>query len=271
VVDLANAPLRTLIVDDEHLARRAVRRLLKDEADVDIVGEAADGTAAVQRIAELSPDVVCLDIRMPGLSGFDVLRALPESERPFVLFMTAYDEHAIRAFDSNAVDYLVKPIDAERARRAFARIRTLQSQQQRAERYDAMLDSLKRYMGLEAPATPLTLKDERSYASRVLVRKEGSISFVMTADIDWIEASRNYMKLHVGNTVHVVRDRLHRLYETLDPRSFARVHRSTVVNLNRIKEIQPWFSGDFVVILRSGVQLRMSRHFRESLEQQLRA
>lgn len=263
--------IRTLIVDDEELARKAVRRILKEEADVEVIGECADGVSALKRIRELSPDVVCLDIQMPGMGGFDLLRALPEEERPLVLFMTAYDEHAIKAFEMHAVDYLLKPVDAQRTRRAFAHIRQLRQQEQRARRYDELLESIRRFSGIEAEAEAIGVKGDKQYASRVLVRKEGSMLFVPTADIDWIEADRNYMKLHVGSEIHVLRERLSRLHETLDPKLFARIHRSTIVNLLRIKEIQPWFSGDFVVILRNGTQLRMSRHFRESMERQLKS
>ena len=263
--------IRTLIVDDEELARKAVRRILKDEGDIDVIGECADGVTALKRIRELAPDVVCLDIQMPGMGGFDVLRALPEDERPFVLFMTAYDEHAIKAFELHAVDYLLKPVDSQRTKRAFTHIRQLRLQEERARRYDELLESIKRFSGLETTEEAIGVRGDKQYASRVLVRKEGSMLFVPTADIDWIEADRNYMKLHVGTEVHVVRERLSRLHETLDPKVFARIHRSTIVNLLRIKEIQPWFSGDYVVILRNGTQLRMSRHFRESMERQLKS
>jgi two-component system LytT family response regulator len=262
--------LRTILVDDEELARRAVRRIVKDIGGVEIIAECADGVAALRLIRELSPDVVCLDISMPKLGGFDVVRALDEPERPHIIFMTAFDEHAIRAFEMHAVDYLVKPVDPERAKRAFCEIERRRSQEQRALRYDELLRSLKRFTGLEDTGEKLGILDDRHYASRVMVRTEGRMYFVPTAEIDWVEANRNNMRLHVGAEVHVIRQPLATLLDILDPKVFARIHRSTIVNLLRVKEVQPWFSGDSVVTLRDGSRLRLSRHFRESMERQLR-
>ncbi len=273
--------MRVLIVDDEALARQRVRRLLQNEADVDIVGEAGTGRDAVSLIKELRPDLVCLDVQMPELDGFGVLRELVGGTLPMILFVTAYDEHAQRAFDVHAVDYVLKPVDADRFRAAFERARTQRAHAVAAERLDELLATVRRLADGTAP----TERGDRSsatgvppsgaasanghYASRILVKQDGRMLFVKTTEIDWIEADRNYVKLHVGAVAHTIRDRISHLEETLDPRLFARIHRSTIVNLNRVREMQQWFSGDYVVILEDGARLRLSRHYRDRVEKQV--
>lgn len=269
--------VRVLIVDDESLARERIRRLLQAEPDVEIAGEAGNGPDAVNRILELRPDVVCLDIQMPGMDGFAVLREVGEANRPVVLFITAYDEHAQKAFDVHAVDYVLKPVDAVRFRTAFERARSRVTQAAAAERLGQLLDTVRMFSGetLQAvspassvsPAKPAT--GSSAYASRLLVKEDGRMFFVRTAEIDWIEADRNYVKLHVGKKVHTIRERMTHLEETLDPRVFARIHKSTIVNLNRIREMQQWFSGDYVVVLEDGTKLRLSRNYRERVEQRI--
>lgn len=273
--------MRVLIVDDEALARQRVRRLLQNEADVEIVGEAESGHDAVAMIRELQPDLVCLDVQMPGLDGFGVLRELDGSTVPMVLFITAYDEHAQRAFDVHAVDYVLKPVDDERFRAAFDKARRQRANAQAAERLGELLETVRRLAdggsaepkvdagngaaaGAAAPAN-----GGGRYASRILVKQDGRMFFVKTTEIDWIEADRNYVRLHVGKTAHTIRERISHLEETLDPRLFARIHRSTIVNLNRVREMQQWFSGDYVVILEDGTRLRLSRHYRDRVEKQV--
>lgn len=261
--------LRTLIVDDEELARKALIRVLRREPDIEIVGECADGATALQRIAELAPDLVLLDIRMRGMTGLDVLRAIPEQERPHVLFVTAYDEYAVRAFELHAADYVLKPIDDERLRDALARVRRQHRSHQRAQRYDELLDVLRRFAGGEGTDPVVPANTVQRYATRLIIRSEGRMYFVPTSQIDYIEADRNYVRLHTGQETHVMREQLGRLTSMLDPRVFARIHRSTIVNLNRIREIQPWFTGDFLVLLHDGTRLRMSRTFRDALDRHL--
>ncbi|MBY0490528.1 MAG: LytTR family DNA-binding domain-containing protein [Gemmatimonadaceae bacterium] len=270
--------MRVLIVDDEALARQRVRRLLQNESDVEIVGEAESGHDAVAMIRELQPDLVCLDVQMPGLDGFGVLRELDGSTVPMVLFITAYDEHAQRAFDVHAVDYVLKPVDDERFRAAFDKARKQRANAQAAERLGELLETVRRLAdggsaepkadtgngGAAAPAG-----GGGRYASRILVKQDGRMFFVKTTEIDWIEADRNYVRLHVGKTAHTIRERISHLEETLDPRLFARIHRSTIVNLNRVREMQQWFSGDYVVILEDGTRLRLSRHYRDRVEKQV--
>jgi len=268
--------VRVLIVDDEALARQRVRRLLQSETDVEIVGEAESGREAVQMIRELQPDLVCLDVQMPELDGFGVLRELEGEHAPMILFITAYDEHAQRAFDVHAVDYVLKPLDEERFKAAFDRARKQRAHAVAAERLGELLETVRRLA--DGTAVPDARPDGNggapaghngSYASRILVKQDGRMFFVKTTEIDWIEADRNYVRLHVGKTAHTIRERISHLEETLDPRLFARIHRSTIVNLNRVREMQQWFSGDYVVILEDGAKLRLSRHYRDRVEKQV--
>lgn len=290
--------VRVLIVDDEGLARQRVRRLLQTEADVEVVGEAESGHEAVALIRELTPDLVCLDVQMPGLDGFGVLRELDGGHVPMVLFITAYDEHAQRAFDVHAVDYVLKPVDEERFKTAFDKARKQRANAVAAERLGELLATVRRLA--DGGAAMADARDEAAagyvdasrngnaadaggagmantgasanggrYASRILVKQDGRMFFVKTTEIDWIEADRNYVRLHVGKTAHTIRERISHLEETLDPRLFARIHRSTIVNLNRVREMQQWFSGDYVVILEDGTRLRLSRHYRDRVEKQV--
>ncbi|MFO0243608.1 LytR/AlgR family response regulator transcription factor [Gemmatimonas sp.] len=285
--------MRVLIVDDETLARQRVRRLLQNESDVEIVGEAESGLEAVGMIRALRPDLVCLDVQMPGLDGFGVLREIEGGPVPMVLFVTAYDEHAQRAFDVHAVDYVLKPVDGDRFRAAFEKARKQRANAVAAERLGELLETVRRLAdgggeardgaaalaglalgagGSSAAAAPPAAgaaAPSGSYASRILVKQDGRMFFVKTTEIDWIEADRNYVRLHVGKTAHTIRERISHLEETLDPRLFARIHRSTIVNLNRVREMQQWFSGDYVVILEDGTRLRLSRHYRDRVEKQV--
>ncbi len=286
--------MRVLIVDDESLARQRVRRLLQAENDVEVVGEAESGHEAVNLIRELKPDLVCLDVQMPGLDGFGVLRELDGGHVPMVLFVTAYDEHAQRAFDVHAVDYVLKPVDEDRFKAAFDKARKHRANAVAAERLGELLETVRRLAdggaavadarsdhradagspdaaaaNAATPANGAAGTNGGRYASRILVKQDGRMFFVKTTEIDWIEADRNYVRLHVGTTAHTIRERISHLEETLDPRLFARIHRSTIVNLNRVREMQQWFSGDYVVILEDGTRLRLSRHYRDRVEKQV--
>lgn len=283
--------VRVLIVDDEALARQRVRRLLQNEADVEVVGEAESGHEAVTMIRDLQPDLVCLDVQMPGLDGFGVLTEIEGGHVPMVLFVTAYDEHAQRAFDVHAVDYVLKPVDADRFRAAFDKARKQRANAVAAERLGELLETVRRLAdgsgeargdsaslfgaaaaaanGAAGAAAGANGNASGRYASRILVKQDGRMFFVKTTEIDWIEADRNYVRLHVGKTAHTIRERISHLEETLDPRLFARIHRSTIVNLNRVREMQQWFSGDYVVILEDGTRLRLSRHYRDRVEKQV--
>lgn len=283
--------LRVLIVDDETLARQRLRRLVLAEPDAEVIGECVDGVEALDAIRSHRPDVVLLDVQMPELDGFGVLQALQGEVAPRVVFVTAHDDYAVRAFDVHAVDYVLKPVDADRFRVAFDRARQSYAHGAAADRLGQLLDTVRRVsaphhsaaldaLGGPGPAAPPLMPPGGplanstampAYASRLLVKDDGRMFFVKVSDVDWIEADRNYVRLHVGSTTHTIRDRISRLENTLDPRVFARIHRSTIVNLNRIQEMQQWFSGDYVVILQNGARLRLSRHYREQVERQIGA
>ena len=244
--------LRVLIVDGEAPARARIRQLLQAEPDADVVGECANGVEAVAAVHAHRPDVLCLDTELPRLDGFGVLASLADAPPPRVLFVTGCEAHAVRAFDVQAVDYVLKPVERERFRLAFARVR-----QAHAVAMPARIAADR-----VAPGPP-------AFATRFLVRQDGRMVFVKVGDVDWMEASRNYVRLHAGSTVHTIRERISHLEHTLDPGTFARIHRSTIVNLDRVRELQPWTSGDSVVVLESGARLRLSRHYREQVQRQI--
>lgn len=231
--------LRCLIVDDEELARQRVRELLDAEAGVEVVGEAADGDAAVDSIRTLRPDVVWLDIQMPGCDGFEVLRRLGPA-LPVVIFVTAYDRYAIRAFDAMALDYVLKPFDRERFQRALQRAREAASSF--PERVAALLADR-----------------EQDYPRRMIIREAGRIQFVQVDDIRWIEAQGNYLKLHTGTGTPLLRCTMKEMEARLDPDRFARVHRSTIVCLRRILQMRPISGGDYKILLEDSTELVCSR------------
>lgn len=248
------APIRVLIVDDEPLARERIASLLEAERDIECVGECGDGRTAVNEILETSPDAVFLDVQMPEMDGFAVLRAVPPDRMPIVVFVTAFDSYALRAFDFHALDYLLKPFDRDRFAESLIRVRE-QLQQRREGKQDERLIELIR-----------SLRGGPEYIERFVVKAGNRIFFVKAGEIDWIEAAGNYVRLHAGKDTHLVRETMNRVETKLDPKKFARIHRSTVVNLDRIKELQPWFHGEYVIILRDGSQLTLSRGYREKLQ-----
>ena len=249
--------LRVLIVDDEPVARRRLRRLLRFDFDVHIVGECGDGATAADAIRDLAPDVVLLDVQMPELDGFGLLQTLYPDEIPVVIFVTAFDRYALRAFDVHALDYLLKPVDGERLARAMARARV-----RVAERRGSPTPQLDhRLMALLTE-----LSAERRYLTRMPVRAEGRLIVVQLSDVDWIAAADNYVTLHAGAQHHMVRDTMGRLERELDPDLFVRIHRSTIVRIDGIKELVPDFHGDYTVILKNGTRLTLSRTYRSKVE-----
>lgn len=245
--------IRTLIVDDMLLARKRVRRYLGADAEVEIVGECADGHAAVAAIESLSPDLLFLDVQMPELDGFGVLETIGAEQMPAVIFVTAYDQFALRAFEVHALDYLLKPFDRERVRKALERAKA-QLRQRDSNDLDERLQALLK-----------DLKTESRYLKRLAVKTAGRTVFLLTKEIDWIESAGNYLKLHAGRESHLLRERMGQLETRLDPSKFVRIHRSTLVNIDRIREMQPLFNGDQLVTLRDGQQLTMSRTYRDRL------
>jgi len=240
--------LRTLIVDDEPLARRSVGRFLKNDAEVQVVGECGDGETAVNAIRAEKPDLVFLDIQMPEMDGFEVVRQVGAERMPATIFVTAYDRYALRAFDTNALDYLLKPVERARFDRALIR-----AKERIAER--SLHDVNQRII-----AALNQVKRQEEFLDRLPVAENGRILFVKAREIDWIEAQGNYSRLHAGARVYEIRETLTTLSHQLNPRDFLRIHRSTIVNVHRIKEIHPWFHGYHMVLLDNGRELRMSRY-----------
>jgi len=249
--------LRALIVDDEPLARERVASLLAAEPDMEIAGQCRDGREAIEAILHLNPDIVFLDIQMPGADGFEVIKAVGPDRMPIVIFVTAYDQHALRAFEVRALDYLLKPFDRERFQETLGRAR---SQIEGRESGDLG----RRLLALVQDIRPGSPKTER-----LVVKSGGKLFFLRTDEIDWIEASGNYVRVHVGNDSHLLRETMASLEAKLDPNVFFRIHRSRIVNMERIKEMQPWFNGEYVVMLTTGVRLTLSRGYREKLQERL--
>lgn len=248
--------LRALIVDDEALARQRIRQLLQKAPDVVVAGECASGLEAVQAIEDLAPDLVFLDIQMPELDGFGVIEAVGADRMPATLFVTAYDQHALRAFEVHALDYLLKPFDAARFQAALARARRWCAREAGRGEQEPRPD-------LEALMAGL--RKERPWLDRVLVKQGDRHLLVRLAAVQWIEAEDNYVRLHVEGTSHLLRQTMSGLLERLDPRLFRRIHRSAIVNLDFIREFQPWTSGDQLVIMRDGTRLTLSRTYRDQV------
>jgi two-component system LytT family response regulator len=265
---------RVLIVDYEAFARQRLRRLLTEQADVEVIGEAANGREAIALITQHDPDVVLLDVQMPRIDGFGVLRAL-DGPAPLVIFVTAFDEHAVAAFNVHAFDYILKPVDPARFADAIARARAQIEQSTIAERHAKLVAFLDASPGapsrdmVAVPAEPTSVGG-RAPLDRLLVKEEGKMYFVSVAEIDWIEAFGNYARLHTGQRTHLIRETMSTLERALDMRRFARIHRSTIVNLDRIRQMDLWGSGDYMVRLSDGPQLKLSRWYRESLEARIR-
>jgi two-component system LytT family response regulator len=237
--------IRSLIVDDEPLARHSIRRFLKYHPDIEVVDECGDGQTAVNAILANKPDLVFLDVQMPELDGFAVIHRIGVEHMPATIFVTAYDQYALNAFDANALDYLLKPFGRARFDRALHRAR---------ERLSGPLDReiLRRLLQ--------TMERQKAYLDSVPVTENGRIVFIKTRDIHWIESTGNYARLHLASGHHDIRETLTSLEGKLDPKKFARIHRSIIVNLQYVKEVHPWFHGYHLVLLESGQELRMSRY-----------
>ncbi len=243
--------IRILIIDDEPLARERIRAMLAGEEEVEIVGECGDGVEAVAAIRKTSPDLLFLDVQMPGMDGFGVLRQFRPEELPVVVFVTAYDRHALKAFEVHALDYLLKPFKQSRFREALQRAREALSNQRAGAASQGLLELLAR------------AKPEREFVSRIAVKTGERTLFLRTDRIDYVEAAGNYVVLHSGKENHVVRETLAALEEKLAPKAFVRINRSTIVNVEQIKELQPLFKGEHVVVLHNGKQFSLTRGVRE--------
>jgi len=246
--------IRALIVDDQLIAREMLRRMLVREMDVEIVGLCASGGEALEAIKTYAPDLVFLDVRMPDMDGFSVLAGLMPEQIPMVVFVTANDDFALKAFDFHALDYVLKPITPERLQRALQRVRD------RIRRNDATRITDRVGALLE------DLKSSAHHTDRIAVKSAGKVVFLKLSEVDWVESADNYVKLHVRNDSHMLRETMNALEHKLPPDRFLRISRSTIVNVERIKELHPLFHGEYVVVLANGARLNLTRSYRDKLE-----
>jgi len=266
--------IRCLLVDDEVLARLAMRQALAAHPEIEIVGECGQGVEAAQAIRVLRPGLLLLDIQMPGMDAFELLRALPPEEAPLVVLVTAFDEHALQAFDARAIDYLLKPLDQDRFDAAMERVKA-QWRGRRAAALSPMpaMPPIPPPLPLPSPAAPADRvappPGGAPYLQRLSVRKAEHIVVLRVEEIDWIHAEGNYVRIHAGGASYLHRETLGRLAAGLDPARFLRIHRGTVVTLDRVREIHPLFYGDCQVILQDGTRLTLSRRFRDRARQAL--
>lgn len=255
-------PVRALIIDDEPLARMRIRDLLASDPRVEVVGEARHGREAVAAIRHKKPGLVFLDVQMPGLDGFEVVREVGAERMPHIIFVTAYDQYALQAFEVHALDYLLKPFDEERFRTALDRALRYIPLEDRADEMAAKLKELLHSTKSGVPS---------SYPDRFLVKSRGRIQFLRPGDVEWAEAAGNYVILHSGREEHVLRETMKDFERKLDPRLFIRIHRSSIVNLDAVRELQPLFHGEYAVLLKSGGRLTLSRTYRQKFQKAFRS
>jgi len=246
--------IRLLIVDDEPLARDKIRTMVAGDPEIEIVGECTNGAEAVAAVQSLRPDLMLLDVQMPQIDGFAVLDALKSDYLPLVIFVTAFDHYAIQAFEVHALDYLLKPFDRERFDAAIEHARTYLHGTRNGHLDQRILSLLKQ------------IEADSKYLERLVVKTDGRVFFLLTSEIDWIEAEGNYVNVHTARKSHLLRESISSLEAQLDPKEFIRIHRSTIVSLRRIKELQPWSHGEYHVILHDGTQLMLSRNYRDNLQ-----
>jgi len=260
-------PIRTLIVDDEPAAREGIRQLLGDDPEILVAGECADGLQAAAAMREAVPDLVFLDVQMPQLDGFGVLRLVGAEHAPAIVFVTAYDQYALRAFEVHALDYLLKPFSDERFRESLRRAKQ-QVRQGRLHELSHKLSALLEHYS-EGHAAGAAREPRAGYLERLVVKSGGKVTLLRAAEIEWIDAEGDYVRIHVGKAWHLLRETMKNLEAQLDPARFVRIHRSTIVNLEQVKELQPFFRGEYVVVLQNGTTLKLSRGYRDTLESRL--
>ena len=263
--------LKTIIVDDEALARRGLRYRLSDIADIELAGEARNGSEALEMIKALSPDLVFLDIQMPGMDGFDVLRALNEDEMPSIIFVTAFDEYAVQAFEANALDYLLKPIEDERLAEALDRVRKFNNQKQALKHKNSLLRLVGQITG--EPVRSMKEIHEKGVdrmkkvaPAKLEIRDGGNTVWVPQDEIDWIDAAGDYMCVHSKGETYILRMTMKKLEQELDPEILQRVHRSTIVNVHQVREMQSHINGEYFLTLKNGHSLKLSRSYKDKLK-----
>jgi two-component system, LytTR family, response regulator len=262
--DRTQKRIRALIVDDEPLARQNISLLLENDPDVDVIGECGSGSEAVRFMKKEAPDLLFLDIQMPEMNGFEVLERLDTEKVPAIIFVTAFDQYAIRAFEVHAMDYLLKPFSDTRFEKALRQAKAQVEQREindLSKRLIALLEDRE-----NQGATP---SRRSSFLSRLMIKSTSRVFFLKVDEIDWIEAADYYVKLHQGRRAHLLRETMGDLESKLDPEKFVRIHRSTIVNLDRVRELHPHFNGEYLVILNDGTELKLSRSRRERLQQML--
>ncbi len=249
--------IRVCVIDDEPIACRRIQRLLKDDSEIEMIKICNDGEEAVEAIQEFLLDLIFLDVQMPGMDGFEVLKSLKLEVIPHVIFVTAYDRYAIQAFEVHALDYLLKPFDRRRFEEAVKRCKTqIRKDHVRSE-------------NRELVALLKEMKNQPRYMERLVIKSRGRVFFLKTDEIDWIEAQGKHVLIHSGQESHLVREAMNNLEAELDPKNFARIHKSTIVNIDRIKQLQPLVHGDFRVILRDATVLTISRRYRQNVDELL--
>ena len=246
--------IRALVVDDEPLAREMIREMLQDDSEVEIVAECANGHEAVEAVTSSRPDLVFLDIQMPELGGFEVLESLDPQATPYIIFVTAYDQYAVRAFEVHAFDYLLKPFDHERFDAAWQRVKEQIKVDQNSERDSHILQLLEE------------LKTGPRHLERLVIKNGGRVFFLNVQDVYCIESEGNYVRVYDNQKGYLLRETISSLEEQLDPKLFRRIHRSAIVKIDRIKEMQPWFHGEYRVIMENGKQLTLSRNYRANFQ-----
>jgi two-component system LytT family response regulator len=256
--------IKTLIVDDEPLARQTLRELLVPDPEIEIIGECKSGLEAVNFIRQQAPDLLFLDIQMPGMNGFEALARIEHQQIPAIIFVTAFDQYALKAFEVHALDYLLKPFSDKRFAEA---LRQAKSNVELRE-INQLSQSLLALLGERAGRETINVK-RKSFLTRFMIRSGGRVAFIKADDVDWIAADDYYIKLHVSGKSHLLRLSMNELEEKLDPNRFLRIHRSTIINFERVKELQQHPNGEYVVILKNGTELKLSRSRRERLEQLL--
>lgn len=260
--------IRTLIVDDEELARRGLEIRLQTIDDVEIVAQSKNGREALQHVEQFKPDLMLLDIQMPGMNGFDVLRQLSGSEMPAVIFVTAFDEFAVRAFDANALDYLLKPINDDRLAEAIQRVRSSMDEQEARTHRTRLLQLVCELAGKELSLEDaLTRSEEQAagFPTRLAIQDGGKTNCVDVESIDWVDAAGDYMCVHVNGETLVLRGTMKRLEELLDPETFVRVHRSAIVNRHRVRSMRPHRNGEYFLRLRCNHELKLSRKYKANV------
>lgn len=261
--------IRVLIIDDESLARKGLRLRLEALGDVDIVGECGDGRAALNMITELKPDLIFLDIQMPGMSGFDVVSNLQQDNLPLIIFVTAFDQYALAAFDVHAVDYLLKPIDTDRLGESLSRARIHLGQKGAITDKQRLLELIISITGKTEHSVTQLLKDHsgiKSYPDKLAIKDGGETTLVEMKDIDWVDAAGDYMCVHENDRTHVMRITMKELEDKLDPARFQRVHRSTIVNLDRVKKVCSHMNGEFYLVLHNDASVKMSRSYKDKVK-----